>query len=58
MIKCIIVEFKRSTFQLSLQARNVNKSEKNYNNGSYCIVHLKTGKMSTTKSKQRGDEKR
>ena len=34
---------KRSTFQLGLQARNVNKSEKNHNNGSYCIVHLKTG---------------
>ena len=30
-------------FQLSLQAKNVNKSEKNQNNGLYCIVHLKTG---------------
>ena len=34
---------KRNTFQLGLQARNVNKSEKNHNNGSYCILHLKTG---------------
>ena len=32
------MEYKRSTFQLGLQARNVNKSEKNHNNGSYCIV--------------------
>ena len=52
------MEYKRSTFQLGLQARNVNKSEKNHNNGSYCIVHLKTGSMSTTKRKQRGDDKR
>ena len=37
------MEFKRSAFQLGLQARNINKSEKNYNNRSYCIVHLKTG---------------
>ena len=28
MIKCLIMENKRSTFQLGLQARNVNKSEK------------------------------
>jgi len=27
MIKCLIMEYKRSTFQLGLQARNVNKSE-------------------------------
>ena len=31
------MEYKRSTFQLGLQARNVNKSEKNHNNGSYCM---------------------
>jgi len=31
------------TFQLGLQARNVNKSEKNHNNGSYFVLHLKTG---------------
>ena len=43
MIRCIIMEYKRSTFQLRLQARNVSKSEKNHNNGSYCIDHLKTG---------------
>ena len=42
-IKCLIMEYKRSTFQFGLQARNVNKSEKNPNNGSSCIVHLKTG---------------
>ena len=52
MIKCLIMEYKRNTFQLGLQARNVNKSEKNHNYGSYCIVHLKTGYMSTTKRKQ------
>ena len=34
------MEYKRSTFQLGLKARNVNKSEKNHNNESYCIVHL------------------
>ena len=28
MFKCLIMEYKRSTFQLGLQARNVNKSEK------------------------------
>ena len=42
MIKCLIMEYKRSTFQLGLQARNVNKSEKNQSNGLYCVVHLKT----------------
>ena len=36
------VQTQSSMFQLGLQARNVNKSEKNHNNGSYCIVHLKT----------------
>ena len=36
--QCPIMEYNRSTFQLGLQARNVNKSEKNHNNGSYCIV--------------------
>ena len=41
MLKLIM--YKHSTFQLFLQARNVNKSEKNYKNGSHCIVHLKTG---------------
>ena len=34
MIKCLAMEYKRSTFQLGLQARNVNKSEKNHKNGS------------------------
>ena len=29
--------------ELGLKARNVNKSEKNHNNESYCIVHLKPG---------------
>ena len=48
------MEYKGSTFQLGLQARNANKSEKNHNNGSNCILHLKTGQMSTTKRKQRG----
>ena len=43
MIKCRIIQYKRNTFQLGLQARNINKSEKNHKNGSYCIVHLKTG---------------
>ena len=57
MIKCLIMKNKRSTFQLGLQARNVNKSEKNHNNESYCTVHFKTG-MSTKKRKQRGDDKR
>ena len=52
------MEYKRSTFQLSLQARNVNKSEKNHYNGSYSIVHLKTVWISTTNRKQRGDDKR
>ena len=47
MIKYRIIQYKRSTFPLGLQARNVNKSEKNHNNGSY-----------TTKKKQRGDDKR
>ena len=28
MIKCLIIQYKRSRFQLGLQARNVNKSEK------------------------------
>ena len=28
MIKCVTMEYKRSTFQLGLQARNVNKSIK------------------------------
>ena len=42
-IKCLIMEFKHSTFQLGLLARNVNKPENNHNNGSNCIVHLKTG---------------
>ena len=58
MIKCLIMEYKRSTFQSGLQARNVNKTEKNYNNGLYCIDHLKTSYMSTTKRKQRGDDRR
>ena len=31
------------TFPVGLEARNVNKSEKNHNNGSYRIVYLKTG---------------
>ena len=53
------MEYKRSTFKIGLQARNVKKLEKNRNNGSYCIVHLKTGKMSiTTMRKQTGDDKR
>ena len=52
------MEYKRSTFQLGIQARNVNKTEKNYNNGLYCIDHLKTSYMSTTKRKQRGDDRR
>ena len=43
MIKCLIMEYKRSTFQSGLQARNVKKTEKNHNNRSYCIVHPKTG---------------
>ena len=46
MIKCLIMEYKRSTFQLGLQARNVNKSEKNQQ------------RIVTTKRKQRGDDKR
>ena len=29
------MEYKHSTFQLGLQARNVNNLEKNHNNGSY-----------------------
>jgi len=37
---------------IRLQARNVNKLEKNHIIGSYCIVHLKTGQMSTTKRRQ------
>ena len=47
------MEYKRSTFQLGLQARNVNKAEKNHN-GSYCIVHLKPVKC----QQQRGNDKR
>jgi len=59
MIICLTMEYKRSTFKIGLQARNVKKLEKNRNNGSYCIVHLKTGKMSiTTMRKQTGDDKR
>ena len=30
MIKCRIIQYKRGTFQLGLQARNINKSEKNH----------------------------
>ena len=37
-----IMEYKRSTLQLGLEAGNVNKSEKNHHNGSYSIVHLET----------------
>ena len=43
---------KRSTFQLGLQARNVNKSEKNHNNGAYCIVHLKSVKCHQRENKE------
>ena len=50
------MEYKRSTFQLGLQARNVNKLEKNHNNGSYCIVHLKPVKCQQQR-KKRGDDK-
>ena len=42
---------------IRLQARNVNKLEKNHNNGSYCIVHLKLVKCQQQR-KQRGDDKR
>ena len=44
--QCPIMEYNRSTFQLGLQARNVNKSEKNQQ------------RIVTTKRKQRGDDKR
>ena len=37
MIKCLIKEYKRCTFQLGLQARNVNKSEKNLKRIEYIL---------------------
>ena len=59
MIKCLIVEYKRSTFQLGLQARNVNDQRKIITKDRSALF-ISKGKRRKEKREQksRGDEKK
>ena len=54
------MEYKRCTFQLGLQARNVNKSEKNHNTDSTALFRekKKRRKEKKIKEKKKGEEKK
>ena len=52
------MEYKRSTFQLGLQARNVNKSEKNHYNGSFISKQFECQRRRENKEEKIRDKKK
>ena len=58
MIKYLIMKYKQSMFQLGLQARNVNKSRKNHNNGQNRLNVINKEKTKRRRRENRRVEKR